>query len=308
MTFHQLRIFLAVAKLRSFTNAAYELHLSQPDVSLHIRELEEEIGLNLFERLGKKVHLTQAGEVLKEQANRIFAQLRETEQSLAQLKGLMQGSLPVGASTTIGMYLLPQALTDFRRRFPGIKVNLKIANTEEIERLVRGMEVDVGFTGGVLTPSKELKVEPYLEDELVLILSPKHPLARRKKIQVSDLDKQTFILREAGSATRQVSEQGLRNQKIEIKVGMELASTEAIKWAVAKGLGVSVVSKHAVWKETKDGLLTMRRIHGLSLRRPLFIVTHSQRLLPPAARAFLDLLRSKGTVTSLSKAGRSHTL
>lgn len=293
MTLHQLRIFLAVAKLKSFTRASNELHLSQPDVSLHIRGLEEEVGLKLFERVAKKIYLTQAGEVLKEQANRIFAQLRETEQALAQLKGLMHGSLPIGASTTIGMYLLPQALSDFRRRFPGIKVNLKIANTEEIERLVRGMEVDVGFIGGVLTPTKELKVEPYLEDELVLILSSQHPLVKRKKLQASHLTKETFILREPGSATRQVFEQALKKQQIEINIGMELDSTEAIKWAVAEGLGVSVVSKHAVTRETKAGLLSTRRIHGLSLYRPLFIVYHSQRLLPPAVRAFLELLKPK---------------
>ena len=210
MTLHQLRIFLAVARLRSFTTAAYELHLSQPDVSLHIRELEEEIGLNLFERVGRKIHPTQAGELLKERADRIFAQLRETEQAMAEIKGLVRGSLLIGASTTPGMYLLPQALSNFRRRFPGINVQMKIANTEEIERSVRGMEVDIGFTGGVLTPSKELKVETYIEDELVLILPPKHPFAKKKKILVSDLNEATFILREPGSATRQVFEQALR--------------------------------------------------------------------------------------------------
>lgn len=131
MTLHQLRIFLAAARLRSFTTAGYALHLSQPDVSLHIRELEEEIGLNLFERVGRKIYLTQGGELLKEHANRIFAQFRETEQALTELKGLMRGSLLIGASTTPGMYLLPQALSDFRRRFPGISVQMKIANTEE---------------------------------------------------------------------------------------------------------------------------------------------------------------------------------
>lgn len=293
MTLHQLRIFLAVGRLKSFTQAADELHLSQPDVSLHVHELEEEIGLELFDRVGKRIHLTQAGEVLREQANRIFAQLRETEQALAELKGLMRGSLLIGASTTIGMYLLPQALSDFRRRFPGIKVHLKIANTQEIERLVGGMEVDVGFTGGVLTFSKELKVETYLEDELVLILPPKHPLAKKKNVHLSDLVKETFILREAGSATRQVFERALRGQKIETKVEMELDSTEAIKWAVAEGLGVSVVSKHAVERETKVGLLSKQRIDGLRLHRPLHIVYHGQRHLPPAARAFLDLLRPK---------------
>lgn len=293
MTLHQLRIFLAVARLRSFTQAADGLHLSQPDVSLHIRELEEEIGLKLFDRLGKRIHLTQAGEVLKEHANRIFAQLRETEQALAELKGLMRGSLLIGASTTIGMYLLPQALSEFRRRFPGIYVNMKIANTQEIERLVLGMEVDVGFTGGVLTPSKELKVETYLEDELVLILSPRHLLARKRKISLADLKEETFVLREPGSATRQVFEKALREQKMALKIGMELDSTEAIKWAVAEGLGISVVSKHAVTKEAKTGLLSGHKIHALPLYRPLHIVYHSQKLLPPAARAFLEMLQRK---------------
>jgi DNA-binding transcriptional LysR family regulator len=293
MTLHQLRIFLAVARLRSFTTAGYELHLSQPDVSLHIRELEEEIGLNLFERVGRKIHLTQGGELLKERANRIFAQLRETEQALAELKGLMRGALLIGASTTPGMYLLPQALSDFRRRFPGINVQMKIANTEEIERLVRDMEVDIGFTGGLIIQSKDLKVETYMEDELVLILPPRHPLGKKKKILASDLNEATFILREPGSATRQVFEQALRDHRTQIKIAMELGSTEAIKQAVAKGPGVAVVSKHAVAQETKLGLLSMRRIQGLPLFRSLFIVYHAQRLLPAAARAFLGLLQPK---------------
>lgn len=293
MTLHQLKIFLAVAQQRSFTNAAHELHLSQPDVSLHIRELEEEIGLPLFERVRKKVHLTQAGVVLREQANRIFAQLREAEQALAELKGLLHGSLPIGASTTIGMYLLPRALGDFRRRFPGVQVNMRIANTQEIERMVREMEVDVGLTGGVLTPTQELKVGTYLEDELVLILSPKHSLARKRKIPLVDLQEETFILREPGSATRQVFEKALRDRKMALRIGMELDSTEAIKWAVAEGLGVSVVSRHAVVREIKEGLLLARRIHGIPLHRPLHIVYHGQRALSPAARAFLHLLRSR---------------
>jgi len=293
MTLHQLKIFLAVAKQRSFTNAAYELHLSQPDISLHIRELEKEIGLPLFERVRKKVHLAQAGVVLREQANRIFAQLREAEQALAELKGLLRGSLLIGASTTIGMYLLPKALSDFRRRYSGIQIHMKIANTQEIERMVEEMEVDVGFTGGVLAPSKELKVETYLKDELVLILAPKHPLAKKKIIHLADLDKESFILRESGSATRKVFEGTVMNQSIEMRIAMELDSTEAIKWAVAEGLGVSVVSKHAVAKEAKQGILLTRRISGLPLHRPLLIVYHSQRLLPPAARAFLELLRSQ---------------
>jgi DNA-binding transcriptional LysR family regulator len=159
------------------------------------------------------------------------------------------------------------------------------------------MEVDVGFIGGILTRGNELKVETYLEDELVLILTPKNPLAKKHKISISDLVQETFILREAGSATRQVFERALRDQKVKVEVGMELESTEAIKWAVAEGLGMSVVSKHAVTREIKTGLLSMRRIHGLRLHRPLLIVYHSQRLLPPAARAFLELLERRETAS-----------
>jgi DNA-binding transcriptional LysR family regulator len=291
MNLHQLRLFLAVARLRSFTQAADDLHLSQPDISLHVRELEQEIGLKLFDRVGRTIHLTQAGEVLKQQAHRIFAQLRETEQALAELKGLQRGSLLIGMGTTIGMYLLPQALSEFRRRFPGIKIHMHMANTQEIERLVRGMEVDVGFTGGILTPSKELKTAIYLEDELVLVLAPNHRLARREKIHLSDLDQETFILRGAGSATRHIFEQALRHRKTAIAIGMELDSIEAIKWAVAEGLGVSVISKHAVTREVNIGLLSMRTIHDLPLSRPFYLVYHSQRMLPPAARAFLELLQ-----------------
>jgi DNA-binding transcriptional LysR family regulator len=182
MNLHRLRIFLTVVKMGSFARAAAEFHLSQPDVSLHIRESEEEIGLRLFDRAGRTIHLTQAGEVLKERAARILAQLRETERALAELKGLLRGSLLIGASTTIGMPLLPRALSAFRRRVPGIRGALKIAHTQEIEQLVRNMEIDVGFTGGILTPSKELQAEVYPEDELVVVFAPTHPLAQREKI------------------------------------------------------------------------------------------------------------------------------
>jgi DNA-binding transcriptional LysR family regulator len=296
MNLHQLRIFLAVARLKSFTRAAAELRVSQPDISLHVRELEAELDLKLFDRVGKTIHLTQAGQVLTEHARRIFAQLRETEEALAELKGLRRGSLLLGMGTTIGMYLLPQALGEFRRRFPGVKIQMHMANTEEIERLVRRMEVDVGFTGGILTPSKELKVETYLEDELVLILAPHHPLARQPEIALADLAHEPFILRGAGSATRHTFEEALRRRKAAIKIGMELDSIEAIKWAVAEGLGVSVISKHAVMREAQIGLLAMRTIHDLPLSRLFYLVYHAQRALPPAARAFLALLQSAPAV------------
>jgi DNA-binding transcriptional LysR family regulator len=288
MTLQQLRIFLSVAKFRSFTQAADELHMSQPDVSVHIRNLQDEVGIKLIEKVGKRIHLSEAGEVLKEKAGLILSQLREIEQVLGEMKGLLRGSLYLGASTTIGMYILPGPITGFGRKYPGIKTHLKTGNSGQVERMVSGMEVDVGFTVGV--PIKEVNSTTFIDDEIVLVLGAKHRLAKKREVYVSDLRSETFVLRGPSSAGWRSFEQLFKNPDGRPDIRMELDSNQAIKWAVAEGVGISLIPKHAVSVEAKAGILSVKRIHGYRFPCPLNVITHPQRKLSIAAQAFLELV------------------
>jgi DNA-binding transcriptional LysR family regulator len=290
MTLHQLTIFLAVCKFHSFTQAADDLKMSQPDVSVQIRNLENEIGLSLFERLGKKFRLTEAGEVLRERATNICSQVEDTRQVLAELKGMVRGSLVVGASTTIGMYLLSNPISEFSRRFPGIKTHLKTGTTGAIEEMVLNAVVDLGFTVGV--PIPEVKSEIFMDDELVLIHLPRHAFSAKKQVRLEDLSNENFILRGPGSLSHRVFVDLFRSKETRPNIGMELDNTQAVKWAVAEGLGISLIPKHAVMQEIKRRLLSIKRIDGIQLHCPLNIISHPQRKFSPATRAFLDLIRS----------------
>ena len=287
MTLHQLNIFLSVAKFKSFTQAAVELRMSQPDISVHIRHLQDEVGINLIERVGKRITLTQAGEFLKERAGLIFAQIRETEQVLAEMKGLFRGSLYLGASTTIAMYLLPKAIRDFGRKYPGIKIQLKTGNSGTVERMVSAMEVDVGFTIGI--PIKEVSSTIFMDDEVVLVVGPNHRLARKRNVTLADLQREIFLLRGISSVSWRSFERLFPNAAARPNTRMELDSNQAIKWAVAAGAGISLVPKHAVLAEAKARLLCIKTIHGYRLPCPLNIITHPQKKLSAVGQAFLQL-------------------
>jgi len=287
MTLHQLNIFLSVAKFKSFTQAAVELRMSQPDISVHIRHLQDEVGITLIDRVGKRIALTQAGEFLKERAGLILAQIRETEQVLAEMKGLFRGSLYLGASTTIAMYLLPNTIRDFGRKYPGIKIQLKTGNSGTVERMVSAMEIDVGFTIGI--PIKEVSSTIFMDDEVVLVVGPNHRLARKHNVYLSDLQSEIFLLRGISSVGWRSFERLFPNPGARPNVRMELDSNQAIKWAVAAGAGISLVPKHAVLAEAKACLLNIKRIHGYKLPCPLNIITHPKKKLSAVGQAFLQL-------------------
>jgi DNA-binding transcriptional LysR family regulator len=289
MTFHQLRVFLSVAEFKSFTQAGLRLRMSQPDVSLHVRNLESEIGLALFERVGKKIYLTQAGQVLQEKANLLFAQLADTEQALAEVKGLLRGSLVIGASTTVGLYLLGAPITEFKRRYQGINVQLKMANTGPIEQMVLGLEVDVGFTIG--TPIAELKSEKFIQDEIVLVLPAEHPLSKKKTIRTKDLAQETFVIREPGSITRRALDELFAKLETRPPILMELDSIQSVKWAVAEGHGISLIPKHAATSTSPSLAVCVKDIKDFSFSCPVNVIWNRYRKLSPAAQAFLGLAR-----------------
>lgn len=293
MNLRQLEILVAVAKAGSFRQAAKKLRLSQPALSLHVKELEGELGVTLFDRLGRGVVLTEAGRLLEGYAVRCFALLDEARQSLEELRGVKRGRLVVGASTTPGVYLLPAVIGEFNQKFPQIAIALEIANTREIERRVLANELDLGVVGGHLAGAGETCVEASLLDELVLIVPPSHPLYGRREVAPSGLEGERLIVREEGSATRKVTEEAFRKVGITLAPAMELGNTEAIKRAVIGGLGVAIVSVHAVGHEVESGRLGMVRLRGVPIRRHFPILRRKTKRLGPAATAFVALLRNR---------------
>lgn len=292
MTLHQLRSFVAVARLRSVSRAADVVHLTQPAVSKHIRALEERLGAKLVFRAGRSVQLTDAGEALHEYASRILGSLEEAEAAIGEMRGLRRGCLRVGAATTIGVYMLPAFLGEFKHQYPAVDISLTITNKEQIVRsLLRG-EIDLGFVGPPIRPST-LAREEFLTDDLVLIVAPTHRFARRPSVLAEELKDEVFIVRERGSGTREIVEEEFARVGVALRQGMELGSTEAIKQAVAADLGVSVISRHAITLEAMTGRLCALGVRDLKLRRRLYITYSKGRPLAWAAQEFRDLVLGK---------------
>ena len=290
MTLRQLEVFLAVARARSFRRAAETVHLSQPALSQHVRELEADLGASLFDRLSRSVQLTDAGRVLEDHATRLLATLSDARHAIADLQGLHRGSLAIGASTTPGIYVLPGILGVFRQRYPAIEVTLQLGNSAQVAALVRAGELDLGVVGDGGTSPAEASLATRVEDELVLVVGPMHAWARRHDIGPAELAGQPLLLREAGSATRQVTERALASAGVSYRPGMVLPHTEAIKQGVLAGLGVAFVSVYAIRGEQATGQLRPLRVRGLRIVRHFHLIHHERRRLSAAARAFVELL------------------
>jgi DNA-binding transcriptional LysR family regulator len=304
MDLQQLKGFLAVAKHSSFSRASEELYRTQPAVSKQIRALEESLETRLFHRLGRKIQLTDAGEILFRHAHRVFQVLEEARETITELKGLQKGHLRISAASTIGTYMLPRALGRFKRRYPGIDISLAITNKAQVLEQVLAHEADLGFVGPPVQP-EQLKKEEYLLDELVLVVDSNHPLAHEEFVSIDRIKDEVFILREEGSGTREIMEEELERKGIILRKAMELGSTEAIKQAVAASLGVSIVSKYAITLEVAMGRLCAAHINDLNLGRQLYSVSSRDRTLPRAADAFLDLLREARADLSQEEDGAS---
>ncbi len=272
----RLVVFRTVAEQRSFRKAAEELYLTQPAVSLQVKALEEVIGVQLFDRTGAQIALTEAGKVLlgySQQANALFVQ---AEQEIAALSGDHAGQLALGASTTIAQYVLPRLLGEYCREYPRVHPTLISGNTEQIVEAVEKQKIELGFIEGPAR-SREVKSEPFLEDELVLIASTAHEWAERASITVTDLCSAPLLMRERGSGTRRVIEMALERQGVKrnsMRIVMELDSTEAIKSAVEAGLGVGFVSRCAIAKDLRLGTnFKIVAIEGLQIKRE-FLITY----------------------------------
>ncbi len=285
-----MRVFAAVADQQHYSKAAEILHTSQPALSVHVRDLERYFGVALFERLGRGVRLTDAGQMVHDYAKRLLALALELEEAVDDFKGVRAGRLSIGASTTPGAYLLPALLSSFRHRYPAIAVAVEIANTATIAERIRQGELHLGLLGEPLA-DLELELEPYVEDELLLVVPPTHRWAGRT-IRVRDLNDEALIAREDGSATDDVTRQALAKAGLDIGPSLVLGNTEAVKGAVAGGLGVAFVSACAVVHEISSGRLAECRVRGLAIKRRFQIARRRGRRLSAAEQAFLALARA----------------
>jgi LysR family transcriptional regulator, low CO2-responsive transcriptional regulator len=291
-TLHQLQILEAIARHGSFTRAAEELELTQPTVSQQIKRLTQIIGMPLFEQLGKQIYLTAAGKEVLAASAIISDKFAELEIAIDELKGLKQGRINLVASTT-AKYFVPRLLGTFHRKHADIELALHITNQEGVlARLARNQD-DLYFTG---RPPSDLDIElrPILENPLVVVAPSNHPLAGKPNIALKQLATEPFIFREAGSGTRSVVEHFLAENRVVVDVVIELSSNEAIKQAIAGGLGISVLSQHSLDLETQNGLLTILNVEGFPIQRHWYVIYPTGKQLSVAAQTFLDFSIAEG--------------
>lgn len=291
LTLRQLKVFESVARLGSFTRAAEELHLSQPAVSMQVKQLEESVGLPLFEQLGKKIYLTDAGKEMHHYSREIGQKLQEAENVLEEMRGLQRGKLVISMVSNAN-YFIPRLLSVFCQRFPGIAVNLDVANREKLLKQLADNEMDLGIMG---QPPEEADsvAEPFLDNPLVVIAPPSHPLAKEKRISVEKLGGETFLLREKGSGTRIAMERIFTQRGIAPPQGMEMSTTEAVKQAVAAGMGLAVVSLHTVGLELETGRLAVLDVEDFPILRHWYVVYRKDKRLSGVAQAFHDFLQQE---------------
>jgi DNA-binding transcriptional LysR family regulator len=290
MDVRDLQVFLSVAKHLNYTRAGEAVNLSQPSVSVRMRQLERDLGSKLFEQLGKKIALTEAGQLLVPYATRVIATIDDARHAIDELQGLERGSLRIGASTTPGMYLIPRTIAHFKQSYPKIDVHLAVRDTRQIEEGVIRNEFDFGFVGGHLA-GDEVDVVPWITDELVLIVPLGHRLAGKKNITPQDLSSEKFIFREQGSATRAVVATHLRKCRVDAEAVMEIENPESVKKAVQNGLGIAFISAFAVETELKAKTLMAVKIRNLEIHRELKIVYRKDKHLSRAAQTFIGMAR-----------------
>ena len=294
----QLRVFEAVARLRSVTRAAAELHLTQPTVSIQLRQLAEMVGLPLIEQVGKKLYLTQAGEALQRSCRNVFDELARFDMQIADFKGAKAGRLRLSVITT-AQYLIPRLLGRFFEQYPGIEVALEVTNRGQVLRRLADNADDLYVLG---QPPEQMDVlaESFLDNPLVVVAPHEHALAGQRGITLQRLAQEYFLIRESGSGTRLAAENHFRAAGLPLRVRMELGSNEAIKLAVAGGLGLAVLSAHTLALERNSDELTVLDVQGFPIRRQWYVLRPADKQLSVVASTFLDFLREHGRAMAQS--------
>ena len=292
VNFHRLYIFHTVAKQGSFTKAAAELSISQPAVSIQVKELERSMDTTLLSRMRSGVALTDTGEIVFNFTRRIFSLAEEMEYAIQDVAGLQAGRLTIGSSSTPGECILPLVIGRFHERYPRVDVSLAIHNTRSIIEKILDRELDLGMAGSEVE-MKGLVSTHYANDEVVLVASASHALARKPRIAFEDISDEMYVVREPGSATRRAAEEYFEERGIRIRVSMELGSNEAVKRAAAAGLGIGALSKFSVAPDVAAGYLKILPVVGWKCERPLTIFYRDDTHMSAVQRAFLDILQSE---------------
>jgi len=298
LTLRQLKIFEAVARHLSFTRASEELHLTQPAVSMQVKQLEETVGLPLFEQVGKRVYLTEAGEELERYSRSILAILDEAGVVFDEMKGLERGRLRITVASTAN-YFVPQLLAAFCQRHPGVKVSLDVTNRERLLQALQDNETDLVIMGKP-PESMELVAETFMDNPLVAIAPPTHPLAGQKNIPLKRLQRETFLIREKGSGTRSATERFFVEHGLSLSSTMEMSSSEAIKQGVEAGLGLGLLSLHTLEMELTLKRLVILDVRELPILRKWYVMHRAGKRLSAVAQSFKEfVLKESGQILHL---------
>lgn len=291
VTLRQLEVFSSVARHGSFTRAAELLHLSQPAVSMQIKQLEQAIDLPLFEHIGKKIYLTDAGEEMYGYSQSINHLLDEAEVVLEELKGVKSGHLNISVATTAS-HFTTRLLAAFSKRFEGVQINLDVTNRESLRRQLEHNEPDMVIMG---QPPEGIEVDAqvFMENPLVMVAPPDHPLANEKNIPLSHFAEEHFVVRETGSGTLGAIARFFKEHDVPFHTGIEMSSNEAIKQAVEAGLGLGIASIHTLELELETGRLVMLDVEDFPIQRHWFLVQRKGKRLSAVAQAFKDFILSE---------------
>ena len=287
-TLHQLKVFEATARHGSFTRAAEELYITQPTVSSQIKQLSKTVGMPLFEQIGKRLYLTEAGQSLLKTCQEVFQCLDNFEMKVADIQGTKQGRLRLAVITT-AKYFIPRLLGEFTQKYPGIEVSLKVTNHQQVRERMQNNKDDLYI---VSEPPDEIDLvsQPFLDNPLVVIARRDHPLANQTNIPIQALNDQAFIMREQGSGTRQAVQNLLHQHRVDVRVRLELGSNEAIKQAITGGMGISVLSQHTLVSEGTKSELTILDIEQFPIKRRWYVASLGGKQLSVVAQSFLDYL------------------
>jgi DNA-binding transcriptional LysR family regulator len=286
----RLEVFARVVEEKSFSRAAERLYLAQPTISEHIRSLEEDLGVQLLDRLGREVVPTRAGELLLIYAKRLLHLVEETGRAMAQFQGKLKGNLKVGGSTIPGQYILPGLLGPFREKYPGINLSLVIGDTRQITEKVLKGDLEVGAVGAH-PEDPRLDTRLLAKDDLILAVPAAWPQGKRERVDLKELLNLPFIIREPGSGTRRTLEQALNRKAIQfkdLKVVAEMGTTEAVRQGIKAGLGASILSKRAIEDDLAHGTIKILGLKGITLKRDFYLITHTKRAQSPICLAFVE--------------------
>ncbi|MCR1934906.1 selenium metabolism-associated LysR family transcriptional regulator [Clostridium tepidum] len=286
MNERKLRIFYEVAEKLNMTEVAEKLYISQPAVSQTILELENELGVKLFDRINRRLYLTNEGEIFLNYVRRILNMYDDSIRSLKDINNLKTGKLKIGASTTIGIYILPDIIGKFSKEYKGIDISIAIENTKLISNMILDNSIDLAFVEGPVY-NEEIIKENFCDDELVFITSSEHQWSNKDYISIDEIQKEKIIMREMGSGTREVFESYMTSNNVNYNIAFELGNTEAIKKAVEAGLGISCISKRCIKNELNNNKLSQTKLKEFQIKRNFILIYHKDKFLSKLLKTFI---------------------